>query len=525
MCMIDKIGVENSSEIISSTSSRAKKKGKNSPNFKGVGAIAIAGIQACERMPMVNVAVIDLLSAILPRTIVESLTNWFAGFEAFRRESSGLIVNCLIPSLIAYGIAKVVNKFIMPKGSNLSNCWADSTLIDKISHTYTNTSDNDKIRGTIKDILGNIEGVDGKNKVVLKEALSKEDLENYTRRLTELSRKATNGKEVKNIANEIAEKTHVAENVKISGNKEVKASSVKSMLEDTVKFLREYQNKHVPDGKTAMSIEEFAKRSKKLVRTKSLAGLAIVLPLAASMQYINRWITGKLSGVKGAPIYDDYAKGDNIEENPKAKEGLLKQKLISISSMFGVSLLSMMKMPSMNMLEFKGLFPTMDQARLISTCTFASRMAAADDKNELRESTVRDIATFLSLYFLGDYAAKGAATVIQKKTGITLLNDMKPIDENAGLFKKIKHWVKDVNIKSSEEVIGKKARNLRSACQVANLGVSLALLGLVIPICTRKNTQKKHAEAVKRAHENIADNTNKKDESSLKENKAGHKAA
>ena len=185
-----------------------------------------------------------------------------------------------------------------------------------------------------------------------------------------------------------------------------------------------------------------------------------------------------------------------------------------------------MKKPSWNMFEFKGLFPTMDQARIISTATFASRMAAADDKNELAEATVRDIATFASLYFLGDYAAKATATAIQNKTGITLLNETKQLDKNAGMIKKFWHWVKDINIKSSDEVVSKtaqeleskgltptkeqaqvikqeikKAVNLRSACQVANLGVSLILLGLVIPIFTRKNTKKKHAEALKLAKE------------------------
>ncbi len=225
------------------------------------------------------------------------------------------------------------------------------------------------------------------------------------------------------------------------------------------------------------------------------------------MQYINRWITEKSSGVKGAPIYDDFGKDQDEEIRAKAKEGLFKQKLISISSMVGVALLSMMKKPTLGMLEFKGIFPTMDQARIISTTTFASRMAAADDKNELAEATVRDIATFSSMYFLGDYVAKATATAIQKKTGITLLNDTKPLKGDENAMKKFWHWVKDVNIKSSEEVIGKKAVNMRSACQAANLGVSLLLLGLVIPIFTRKNTQKKHAEALKAAHSDQSSNT------------------
>ncbi len=507
--MINKIGVDSTSRINSNP--RLNKDGKDSnPNFKGLGAVAIAGIQACERMPMVNVTVIDMLSAILPRTIVESMTNWFAGFEAFRRESSGLVVNCLIPSLVTLGIAKCINPAFMPKGVNMSRCWADSSLVDKAAEYYKKATSEDKVMESMKNILGNIEGYEGKKHVVFSksEALGEEAINSYAKKLAELTRSNESDrairKQVKQLSNEIIDKVHVAENIKIGGEKEVKAGSVTSLLEDSVKFFKEYQKTG-----NKLSIEEFASKSKSMLKTKSLMGLGVILPLAISMQYINRWITGKLSGVKGAPIYDDFGKNKQveIEESPNAKEGLLRQKLISISSMIGVALLSMMKKPTMNMLEFKGMFPTMDQARIISTATFASRMAAADDKNELAEATVRDIATFSSLYFLGDYAAKGAATIIQNKTGVTLLNETKKLDPNANKLKKFWHWVKDINIKSSEEVVGKtekeikRAKNLRSACQVTNLGVSLALLGIVIPIFTRRSTKKKHEQALKLAQE------------------------
>ncbi len=505
--MINKIGVDSTSKINSNP--RLNQDGnKSNPNFKGLGSIAIAGIQACERMPMVNVTVIDMLSAILPRTIVESMTNWFAGFEAFRRESSGLVVNCLIPSIVTLGIAKCINPAFMPKGVNMSRCWADSSLVDRAASSYKAATSDDKVCEALKNILGSIEGFEGKNHVVFSKALGEDELNSYAQRLAELSRSKDNDrairKQVKKLSNEIIEKVHVAENIKVAGEKEVKAGSVTSLLEDSVKFFKEYQK-----SGDKLGIEEFAAKSKKMLKTKSLMGLGVILPLAISMQYINRWITGKLSGVKGAPIYDDFGKNKQIEieESPKAKEGLLRQKLISISSMIGVALLSMMKRPTMNMLEFKGMFPTMDQARIISTATFASRMAAADDKNELAEATVRDIATFSSLYFLGDYAAKGAATIIQNKTGVELLNITKPIDKNANKLQKFWHWVKDINIKSSEEVIGKtekelkRAKNLRSACQVTNLGVSLALLGIVIPIFTRRSTKKKHEQALKLAQE------------------------
>ena len=42
-------------------------------------------------------------------------------------------------------------------------------------------------------------------------------------------------------------------------------------------------------------------------------------------------------------------------------------------------------------------------------------MGVADDKNELAETTARDIATFAGLYFLGDYAGKATATILEKR--------------------------------------------------------------------------------------------------------------
>jgi len=539
--MINKVSLENRNLNSKYTYPKSKMDVMN-PNFKGgLWALALQGLQECEKNPMVNVAVIDMLSAILPRTIVESTTNWFAGFEAFRRESSGLIVNCLIPSFITMGVAAGLNKMIMPKGTNLTGCWADSKLIDEVSKIYKDSKATDKVKDSLREILASIEGYEGSSKVVFKDALGDELLESLANRLKELSKSGQTGRElnksVKELVKEITERTHVFENIKLGKNGEkFSASTVTNLLEDTVKYLREFQKSGCTD------ISDFAKKGKKMVKSKSLIGLAIVLPLAASMQYINRWITEKVSGVKGAPIYEDFGKEQNEEVKKKSKEGLLKQKLISISSMIGVSLLSMMKMPSMNMLEFKGLFPTMDQARIISTTTFASRMAAADDKNELAEATIRDIATFSGLYFLGDYAGKATASIIQNKTGVQLLNETAELEKGANIFKKFWHWVKNTHIKSSEEVVSKlakelkekgleptpeqkiiiekelkKAVNLRSACQVANLGVSLILLGLIIPIWTRKSTKKKHAEALNQAQNSSSSPTNVENLSSKKE--------
>ena len=118
-------------------------------------------VQQCEKHPMINVTVLDLATAIIPRTLVETFAvpkdtnpkkdenqenkrhkiNLLAGMEAFRRESSGLIVNCLIPGYIVYGIASGLNKFVPAlmkpfNKSNLAGNWADTNTIEKITHYY-----------------------------------------------------------------------------------------------------------------------------------------------------------------------------------------------------------------------------------------------------------------------------------------------------------------------------------------------------------------------------------------------------
>ena len=175
--MITRLSVENRN-INSNVciSFKEKNKENSNPNFKGiVGTTLLRAIQECEKNPMINVAAIDMISAILPRTFVESMTNWFAVFEAFRRESSGLIVNCLIPGGIAWLAALGLNKFVMPKNTNLASCWADHSLIDKATEIYKNSNAKDKIKDSLTEILGNTEGVNGKDRVLFKDIL-KDDL-------------------------------------------------------------------------------------------------------------------------------------------------------------------------------------------------------------------------------------------------------------------------------------------------------------------------------------------------------------
>ena len=248
------------------------------------------------------------------------------------------------------------------------------------------------------------------------------------------------------------------------------------------------------------NISEYFKRARKLVNWKSVAGLGVIIPLAISAQPINRWITHKLSGKKGAPIYND---DKERVLTPEEKKKLTAQKFFAVPLMWGVAGLSMwMDRPSLKMFQFKNIFPTMDQARIISAATFSSRIATSEDTNELKENTIRDIATFSSFYFLGDYAAKAIATLLDKyNKDSQLLTHLKNSKEGDNIIKRFWNWAKHTSIKSTDEIMAikdevlrNKNKNLRSICQLGNIAFSLISLGIFIPVYTRTQVNKKERE-------------------------------
>lgn len=515
--MIDKVSLVS---VKNNTPNRDNKSQKN-PAFKGgVADLPIWLIQQCEKQPMVNVSVLDLSTAIVPRTVIETKeSNGYAGFEAFRREFSGLFVNCLIPGFIVMGMAKLLQRPIMGKGfgkSNLSNTWANEDAINKIHNFYAPHFNNksldqrQKLYNTFRDELASISGVDGKETKNFADIfkiktdangkftgkIGDKELDKAVNELVDavLADKHSS-KKVKEAYRTIVDNTHIAENIKFKNDKGFFSNNLESICDDTVKMLRGVIKEDIKD---ADKLSQYFKKATKLVNWKSIGGLGVIIPLAISMQPINRWITHKTSGQKGAPIYKDFGKDSEHKElTPKEKGELLAQKFISIGSMIGVCGLSMfMDRPILkNIFQFKGIFPTMDQARIISTATFASRMGASEDKNELREATVRDIATFSSFYFLGDYVAKGIATFLEKKNpGTHLINRLKEAKTDANPFQKFWNWAKHTSLKSSDELGTVRDKRLRTICQAGNILFSLLSLGVFIPLYTRSKTNKKRAE-------------------------------
>ena len=525
----------------------------SNPSFTGIGDLVLRGIQTCEANPMINVSVLDLSTAILPRTIVETFIgskkkdengekqkrhlNIFGGFEAFRRESSGLIINCLIPSFIVIGVAKLLNRPIMGgfKESNLTKSWANSEAIDSINKYFTSAKGKDKeeqIYNALKDMTLDLHGVDGEKEKAFKDILAndaeyekllKKTANNIITDNKELShskfkfvnafKKFFGIKSYKNYTDDLYEyivnKTGTAENLRFTEQNGYSTSNLRHLLDSSSDILRASVEENLSAG--SKEYTKYISKAKKLVNAKSAIGLlGLIIPLAISAQPINRWITHKLSGKAGAPIYNDD-KDRHLTHEEKKK--LTAEKFFAVPLMWAVAGLSMLlDRPSLKMFQFKNIFPTMDQARIISAATFSSRIAASEDSNELKENTIRDIATFSSFYFLGDYAAKAIATIIQKHSkNVTLINKLKELDPKANMLQKIWHWAKHTAMKSSDELeaikdtaLRTRSKNLRALCQAGNLVFSLLSLGLFIPLYTRTQTNKKQKELAQKQAQALA---------------------
>ena len=510
---------------------------KNSTSFKGGADVAFNVLDKfftlLDKNAMIQVAFVDSVATDIPRTLVDLGTGLAAALETMRREFSGLIVNCLIPGVIVKGVSKALPKNDIIKGTNVSSSWANGDSISKLSGIFKSVEKSgveDKTRAFVEKTLSSLEGLDGKNWVKYADSVNSEGFQEAVSLVTEAI-----GKEPK------TRKTLLSQaQSKISGltkaesilrfvdetGKIVPHSNLEETLRDVVdlgsKFngvkqrtLQSVQDMPASEitDKVVGAIDDYSKSLTKHVNKKSLIGLGIVIAMAISVQKINRAITRKQFKAEGAPIYKDFGKKETkqkMDENQKKAFGA--KKMMSALGMYGLALLSMMKKPNLGMFQFSGIFPTLDQCRWIASSTFASRMLAAEDENELRESTVRDIASFAGLYFLGDYVKKGVASGIEalSKTNagaklvgenVVLLNRKKVVEKGSSAIayrlKQFGNWIKNTDLKSAAEVSSTNVRNLRNICRVADIAFSIVMLGILLPRYNRSVTEKKVAAAKK----------------------------
>ena len=503
-------------------------------NFKGAGVdfafnMLDKGFSVLDKNAMIQVSFVDTVSTNIPRTLVDLKTGLAAAFETCRREFSGLFVNCLMPGLVVKGIADLLPKAQELKGTNVSNSWANGAAIDNLSQIYNSAQKANvpnKTREYVERALNSIEGLDGKNWVKYADKANAPEFQEAVDGITKAISSPKERKTLlKNAQSNLVGLTKAESILRFNGKPQANLEeTLRDIADMGSKFNTVKEKVGTADDKVLTdAINKYSSSLKKFVNKKSLIGMGIVIGIAVSIQTINRAITRKQFNAEGAPIYKDFGKKDTtqkMDENQKKK--FFGKKLVAGAGMYGLAALSMMKKPSLGMFQFSGIFPTMDQCRWIAASTFASRMLGAEDENELRETTVRDLASFAGLYFLGDYVKKGVASGIEAlsktKNGAKLVGEnvvllnrtkevQKPIFEQGASSakkatsqigyraKQLGNWIKNTELKGASEVANIQTRNLRNICRVADIAFSVVMLGVLLPKYNRSVTEKKVAAA------------------------------
>ena len=535
---------------------KTKEKGYNrngQESFKGGPVDAAFNVvdkffSVLDKNAMIQVSFVDTVSTNIPRTLVDLGTGLAAAFETCRREFSGLFVNCLMPGLLVKSLAGILPKSKNLHGTNVVSSWANGDSIEKLKGVYKKAQESgaeDKTKEYVKMAVNSLEGLDGSKWVKYADKANTPEYSKAVDYITQAVSKT--GKERKSLlkkAQENLSSVTKAENVlkfnsKPQANLEetlrdvadlgAKFNKIKNDTVNKIKTLPDSAEKVNINQKVSEAVDKYSQSLKGFVNKKSLIGLGIVIAIAVSVQTINRAITRKQFKAEGAPIYKDFGKKDTRQKmDEKKKKQFFGKKLLAAAGMYGLAALSMMKKPTLGMFQFSGIFPTMDQCRWIASSTFASRMMGAEDENELRETVVRDIASFSGLYFLGDYVKKGAASLIEhaSKTkkgaqifgeNVVLLNRKKEItktllDKSAPLSEKVLNevkfrakqfgnWIKNTDLKTAAEVSSTKVRNLRNMCRVADIAFSIIMLGVLLPKYNRRVTEKKVELAKKQERE------------------------
>ena len=284
--------------------------------------MGVNALQWVSTEPMYGVALIDGVTAIAPRTIVDAKTNGFAAAETFRRESSGLIVNCMIPGLFVLGTGKIAQMLYKDfKIPGLLGTWANEESLTELHQRYKKAGNVDNfVDGIFKDLKVNV-GKDWKPLDTSSKNIA--DAKNIVK---DIINESKDKKELKKAIGLILEDVKGAEHIKL--NDKQFGSSLSFFLRDTVDTGKIFKKLNKEQ------FETFLKKAVKFTNAKSLAGLATIIPLAASVQSINRWITRKTSGQEGAPIYKDFIQQDKkkkariFPKTAKMKPNLyLKKKL------------------------------------------------------------------------------------------------------------------------------------------------------------------------------------------------------
>ncbi len=360
---------------------------------------------------------VDLGSMVIPRTTVDFVNRGpAAGAETGRRESAGTINHSLIGvygSAAGLAFATLLNK---DYGIRADKIFADNETVDIVGtafHKQIHNGSKNPLEDALKETFSNLSTtVDG-----IEKRLDNNQVDNVVKRtITALNSKDIDSRTItdstkKYLVNYINQALGSESDYKLAAPSKETTTSLSTFVENVYNLSKAFTEESVVKAfKAAKDFDknEFINRFKSMNKNRTIAGMAIASGVGMTIQPLNIYLTKKKTGSDG------FVGVEGREKDNSANFKLMK---VLASAIFGggiVGSLAMQEGGLLKNIQFKGMIPTINQFKLIYGLTIMSRFMVARDKDELRESVVKDVLGFLNWLVLGNFVAKGVVLALDK---------------------------------------------------------------------------------------------------------------
>lgn len=407
---------------------------KDNVNFTGAFDAVTMGLRFLDTNQAWGANAVDLASMVIPRTTVDFVNRGpAAGMETGRREASGTINHSLVGvygTVAGLALATALNNKYGIKAHKL---FVDDETLDLLAKAWdkqVKAGNNEPVKDYLRDVLSNAETRVGDDWKKIPQDKLEDVVNKFTDVLKSKDAPVTISKDLKAYAQSVITHATGSENTfRLAENQ--KTTSVSNLLDSTYNVSRTFVNEKVGNAfKESKDIDTnaYLKSLKRMNLRRSMLGLGIASAVGMSIQPLNIYLTKKKTGSDGFV---------GVEGRQKDNSAGFKGMKVAAAGIFGGGILATIGMRDgvkglLKKIQFRGLVPTLDQFKFIYGVTIMSRFLAARDKDELRESVVKDVLGFFNWLVLGNFVAKMTANAMDQN----LLNYSEK-EHGKGFFNKI----------------------------------------------------------------------------------------
>lgn len=407
---------------------------KENVQFNGLADAATLGLRFLDTNQAWGANAVDLGSMVIPRTTVDMVNRGpAAGMETGRREASGTINHSLVGvygTLAGLALATTLNNKYGIKAHKLFVDDETLELLGKAWDKQVKAGNQSPLNDYLQDVFKGAETRIGDEWKTIPQEKINDVVGKYAEVLNGKDAPITISKDLKEYVKAVIMNSTGSENSFRLG-KEQKTNSISNILDSIYNVSRTFVNDKVGNAfkeSKDINTNAFLKSMKRMNLGRSMLGIGIASAVGMSIQPLNIYLTKKKTGSDGFV---------GVEGRQKDNSAGFKALKVASAAIFGGGIIATIGAKGglsglMKKIQFKGLIPTLDQFKFIYGVTIMSRFMVARDKDELRESIVKDTLGFFNWLILGNFVAKITANAMDQ----SLLNYSEK-EHGKGFFNKI----------------------------------------------------------------------------------------